>query len=346
VLGMPGDLYVPGDHTAIQDTYPFWVDDADDIATPVVTTAGDYKYLGRLRTRFAEDNTLTGVDELRSRMLRVAGGGFPDAVAADTFVQRNVVEPIKAYIADLADNVIAQSEVRLDGRNPDPIRLTESNLGNLMADSQLWAGRELAAEYGARSPDVAIQNGGGIRNNNLLPPTAPGSITELDTYSIAPFPNFLAVQEVGGQELKDLLENGYRALPAANGRFAQIAGMTVEVDVAARAQEQGEGDAITVAGERVRSVVLDDGTVVVQDGAVVVDASWTVGVAVSDFLARGGDNYPFRDTDDFSVLGISYQRTLYRYIVEGLGGQITAADYPEDPGDAAGRILIRNRPAQ
>jgi 5'-nucleotidase len=51
-------------------------------------------------------------------------------------------------------------------------------------------------------------------------------------------------------------------------------------------------------------------------------------VATIDFSARGGDQYPFRGAP-FTVVGVSYQQALRNYIVDGLGGTITAADYPE-----------------
>jgi 5'-nucleotidase len=50
-------------------------------------------------------------------------------------------------------------------------------------------------------------------------------------------------------------------------------------------------------------------------------------VATIDFLARGGDQYPYRGAP-FTVLGASYQQALANYIVNGLSGSITAADYP------------------
>jgi 5'-nucleotidase len=46
-------------------------------------------------------------------------------------------------------------------------------------------------------------------------------------------------------------------------------------------------------------------------------------------VARGGDQYPFRGAP-FTSVGVSYQQALFNYIVEGLGGVISAGDYPED----------------
>ena len=61
-----------------------------------------------------------------------------------------------------------------------------------------------------------------------------------------------------------------------------------------------------------------------------------VNIATIDFLARGGDQYPFRDAP-FTVLGVSYQQALSSYIQDaaGLNSLISAADYP---GGGQGRI--------
>ena len=58
-----------------------------------------------------------------------------------------------------------------------------------------------------------------------------------------------------------------------------------------------------------------------------------IGIAIVDFLARGGDQYPFRGAP-FTAIGVSYQQALFNYIVDpasdgGLGGFISEADYPE-----------------
>jgi 5'-nucleotidase len=73
-------------------------------------------------------------------------------------------------------------------------------------------------------------------------------------------------------------------------------------------------------------VTLDDATSIVAGGAVVPGADVTI--ATIAFLARGGDQYPYRGAP-FTALGVTYQQALFNYIVSGLGGAITAADYPE-----------------
>ncbi len=65
--------------------------------------------------------------------------------------------------------MIGTSEVELDGRKP-LIRTVATNEGNLMADALRATATNLAEQFGSPVPDVAIQNGGGIRNDSVLRP--------------------------------------------------------------------------------------------------------------------------------------------------------------------------------
>jgi 5'-nucleotidase len=98
-----------------------------------------------------------------------------------------------------------------------------------------------------------------------------------------------------------------------------------------------ETGAVLQAGTRVTEVALDDGTVIVTGGAVVAGQDLTV--ATIDFLARGGDQYPYRGAA-FTSVGVSYQQALSSYIQApsangGLDGLISSTQYPEG---GAGRI--------
>lgn len=333
VLANDGDLLVPGD--SIQGPYPIIAQDADGNDVPVVTTAGDYKYVGRLDVTFDANGDVTAIGDA-SGPIRVAGGSQPDAVEPDPYVQANVVEPVQVHVADLAANVIAQSEVALDGRR-NWVRSVETNEGNLVADSLLWKAQQLAPAFGAPMPQVALQNGGGIRNNNVI---APGDFTELNTFSMLPFANFLTVvHDLTPENFLDLLENAVGALDAeglptgsGTGRFAQIAGFSFTFD----SREP--------SGSRVISAMLDDGTPIIIDG-LPVNGAPNINVATIDFLARGGDQYDAGFAGkDFTVLGASYQEALSDYIVAptfqgGLGGLITREQYPEG-GEARSVNLV------
>jgi 5'-nucleotidase / UDP-sugar diphosphatase len=321
ILADEGVPLVPGD--VAERGYPLWTADADGRQVPVATTTGNYKYVGNLVLRFDRRGRLLGADDELSRPVRVAGIG-PDAVAKDRWTLANVEEPVAAHVAGLEETVVADSEVDLDGVR-DHVRSGETNLGNLLADALVWAGAQNAAEYGVPEPVVGIQNGGGIRNDSLIPA---GDVTALDTFDVAPFANFVAVvPEVPRDTLRQLLERGVAAAPGAAGAFTQVAGLSFTYDPARQAQvvDESTGEILT-PGERVQRVVLDDGTVLV-DGGQVVDGP-AVPLATNDFSARGGDAYPLKGLA-FTPVGTTYQQALQDYLEQGLSGKVLAADYPE-----------------
>jgi len=332
LLANPDDLLIPGDEPAVvlgESGYPLTRTDADGRTVPVVTTSGAYRYIGRLILGFDAAGELVEVRD-ESGPVRVSGVG-PDAVTPDPDVQAMVVDPVADAVADLAANVIGTSEVALDGRRPE-IRNRETNLGNLVADSFLATATELAPAFGTPVPDVAVANGGGIRNDSLI---GPGEVTELDTFDILPFSNFVTtVEPIPASQFKELLENAVSRQGFTSGRFAQVAGFRFEFDFREPAQELDDMGFVITPGSRVRTVTLDDGTVLVDDGELTPDARDVV-VATVDFLARGGDQYPFRGTP-FTPLGVSYQQGLFDQIADRLGGLITADAYPEG---GEGRIV-------
>jgi 5'-nucleotidase len=329
LLAETGDLLVPGDDPANAfGPYPLTAIGADGAEIPVVTTAGDYKYVGRLIVGFNKKGEVIKVDE-KSGLVRVAGGSNPDAVQPDSFIQANVVDPVQDYVDGLALNVIATSEVALEGRRDPGVRTMETNEGNLAADAILYQATLLAPAFGMPLPDVGLQNGGGIRNNTLIPA---GTITELTTFDIFPFTNFVSiVPAIPRDQFKEIMENAVSRAPVADGRFAQIAGFSMVYSLSGTPQVLNADLTVATPGTRVQEIVLDNGTLIVTAGAVVPGAP--VNIAIQDFSAKGGDMYPFRGAP-FTTLGVVYQQALYNYIVDpaaqgGLGGVISAADYPE-----------------
>jgi 5'-nucleotidase len=326
LIANPGDLLVPGDEAWPDDLggtgYPRWAMDAAGNDVPVVTTSGDYRYVGRLIVGFDAEGNVLNVDDL-SGPVRVSGVA-PDAVDPDPDVQTLVVDPVQAAVDDLANNIIGTSDVGLNGVRFD-VRTRETNLGNLCADSLLWQGRELADTFGAPMPDVALQNGGGMRNDSVLPA---GDISELQTFDVLPFSNFVTiVEDIPAAQFKEIMENAVSQVgPSPSGRFAQISGFRFLWDINEQAQElDGDGN-VVVPGRRIRELILDDGRVIVYNGELVPGAA-SVSIATIDFLARGGDQYPYRGAP-FTALGVTYQQALRDYIQSQLGGQVTEQFYP------------------
>ncbi|WP_380165296.1 bifunctional metallophosphatase/5'-nucleotidase [Jannaschia sp. R86511] len=330
LLATPDDLLVPGDVRA--GDYPLVSTDADGSEVPVVTTLGSWRYVGALTLNFDSSGEVLSWDEDTSGVYRVSSTG-PDAVEPDEFLVENVEEPVQAYLDELDANVLATSEVNLDFQTPD-VRGRESNGGNLMADMMFAAAEKRAAEFGVPAPRLAFHNGGGIRGNVDQPV---GPFTEADTFRIAAFANFVSIApEMTVADIKAVLEQGAKSLPGTgDGAFAQISGASIVIDPSRQARVTQIVDGATVEvtpGERIRSIVLDDGTVLVADGQVVFTG--TLPVASNDFSLNGGDGYPVQE---FTRLGVQYQQALSQYLTDDLGGVVTAADYPVA---GEGRITI------
>ena len=316
-----GDLLVPGD-TASAD-YPTNINDNDGTPVPVVGTADDYKYIGRLVLEFDANGELLAVAPT-SGPVRVSGIA-PDAVAEDPTLVNDVLNPVAAFVAALDAHVVATTSVDLDGRRSS-VRSFETNLGNLVAESQLWTARQLADDFNVNPADVAIANGGGIRIDAIIDD---GDVTVLDTFDTLPFSNFVTVvEDVTPENFKELLENAVSTQGGlgSTGRFFQIAGFSVIWDVNQTPMiiDDDTGD-ITQQGERIRQVILDDGTPVVIGGVVLPVRS--INIATVNFLAGGGDEFPF--PAEFTILGTTYQQALENYLRDALRGNISAATAAE-----------------
>ncbi len=328
-----GDLLLPGDSRAISGM-PQFVSDADGKAVAVLTSNFGNRYVGELNLNI-DDATGRVRAVASSRMLRVSGAAADaDRVSGDSFLQTTVVDPVKAYVDVLNATKIGSSQVFLAGSQRGApglpgsftagVRNAETNLGNLVADAMRFAG----------GTDVAIQNAGGIRAD-----IAAGDVTVADTFNVLPFTNLVkTAPAVSAAQLKAALEHSVAtASPsgAINGRFAQISGMRVVYDTS------------RAAGDRVLSITLADGTVLVANGQLQAGAR-TVSMATIDFTANGGDGYPFAALGvlfDNAVNTISYQEALADFITApsaegGLDGVITAARYgTATPFDLAGRLV-------
>jgi 2',3'-cyclic-nucleotide 2'-phosphodiesterase / 3'-nucleotidase / 5'-nucleotidase len=303
---LPGED--PGD---VAGSYPLMQPDADGRSVPIVTTAGSYKYVGRIDVTFGPDGEVVAIDAERSYPRRVipagqegidlAELGIEDAVEPDPAVVAAAIEPVDACLAEFAATPILRSEVVINvargGFDPFAlgVRSAETNGGNLVADAFLAAFDRYADASGL--PDrggptivVAVQNGGGIRQTagNLLPAGGtPGeTVTRLDTLNLLPFDNTLVVVEgLSAEDLRTVLERSCESV--GGGGFLQVSAFRYTCDMTAE------------VGGRVRDVVvtgdapstMDDVTLIDADGAIVAPGA-VVHVVTNSFTASGGDDYP------------------------------------------------------
>ncbi len=352
----PDDLLINGGVAPSFTQHPVYATDLNGKSVPVVTSHFGNRYVGEIDLTIDDDTgAVTRIDD--TRMIRVSGHpNDADRVTGDVTIYNDVVVPVMNYIAALNAHVIGATAVKLNGPThaacaPAPcqytsgVRNAETGLGNLVADALRFAG----------GTDIAIQNGGGIRASI----TAPGNVTMGDTHNILSFTNLVKVAPaIDAAQLKDVLEQavgGASPTGAAQGRYPQISGMKVYYDSSRPGRANVAANAVPpVAGERIRRVVLDDGTVLIDNG-VVVNPTRTVSLTTIDFLANGGDNYPFPLNGvafENSPYTITYQEALANYIqapkAEGGLGRVNAADGPavtanlygvENPFDLHGRLI-------
>ena len=123
-----------------------------------------------------------------------------------------VIESINKQLEDRINAVVGYTDVALTMLkfNEREVRRGETNLADFLTDA-------FRAETGA---DVAIMNGGGIRNQ-----IDKGEITFGEVYSVMPFNNTICVIECTGQQLLDALELGVSLEPEENGSFMQVSGL-------------------------------------------------------------------------------------------------------------------------
>jgi len=301
-MGDANDALFPGD-TAFAEAYPFQATDADGNTTLVVNVDGDYKYLGRLVVAFDHtghiiieslDETVNGAWASTNANVTAAGGTANTQVVATR-------EAVQTVIETQFKNIVGHTDVFLEGRRSQ-VRTQETNLGDLTADSMV-AYAEGCTEL---TNVLALKNGGGIRaeignavttgvTTELFPPfndgldVEAGDVSEGHFRGTLRFDNGLVVLDVTGTELKTLLEHGVAetAAGATPGRFPQVGGISFGFNPA------------LPTGSRITDLWVDTDTDNTPDtalytaGVAQAAASDIYQVVTLNFLANGGDDYPF-----------------------------------------------------
>lgn len=212
------------------------------------------------------------VVQKRARNLIVQSEGY---ATRNTRIEPKDIVPRFAPRTDIAEYVgkyvtASKSEIdRVAGRLAGEARRpggdaswSGGSLGSLIADAQLAATRKAGAQ-------IAFMNPFGIRSPNVLAPSAEGSLTFGQLYSVQPFNNALVTMSLTGAELKAAIEEG---LDDAQPKqlLSSSAGFAYTYDLS------------RPAGSRVVSLSLDGRP---------IDPAQTYRVTVNSFLANGGDSF-------------------------------------------------------
>lgn len=299
-----------------QGTYPEFIANAGGTTTALVNTDGSYKYVGRLVIDFDADGNIIPA----SYDPNVSGAYATDAQGVAELNAGGLIDPeieaiaaaVEAHILATEGNVFGISDVFLNGNrsgtadpaNPDGVRTQETNLGNLTADANLAIAQQSDGDV-----VVSIKNGGGIRasiGRTLVPPGGSaaerlpnegivdaggnpvkpeGGISQNDIQTTLAFNNDLTLLTLTKAELVAVLEHGVANI--GGGQFAQVSGVRFSYDPA------------QPAGARILNAAIVDETTgdiraeLLRDGALVGDPGETYRIVTLNFLAGGGDGYPF-----------------------------------------------------
>jgi 5'-nucleotidase/UDP-sugar diphosphatase len=219
-------------------------------------------YLGQLDAFFANGD----VAKYRGFLRPVDSTVEPDA-AVEAVVQRYANQ-----LSGKLKRVIADSKGPLNG-DRDTLRSRETNLGDLLAD--------ICRRFG--QADVALVNGGGIRNS-----IDAGPVTVEEVMLVLPYGNQLATVELTGEVLLEALRHD-AALPRPDGGFLQVSGLSM-----------------TVRGSDVEDVKV---------GGEPLDSQKTYKVILPDFLLTGGNGFSmFAKGSDPRFLGT----TMEAVVIEAL----------------------------
>jgi 2',3'-cyclic-nucleotide 2'-phosphodiesterase (5'-nucleotidase family) len=326
----PFNLLRPGDESGAE--YPTVREDSEGNTILVVNSDQLFTYVGHLLVTFDADGFIVEVDE-RSGPIATT----EEAVSLlEEEIGREVTVPeaVQTVYDELTSTpliteqftVIGSTTSELNGQRAD-VRGRETNLGRLAAESSLWWARNTLEQ----PVDIALKNGGGIRATILGP-----NVTVLTIGAALAFNNEMVVVEITAGELIATMENAVSCVPAADGRFPQIAGMYMEYD----ASLEGISDQVTLdTPSRVQTLIVtrEDGTedVVIENGEAQGDLTRTFTLVTNSFLLTGGDGYQSlasaSEERGFENPGVGERQILIDYIVEELMGVVDLTDPTADP---------------
>ncbi|MHC4877098.1 MAG: choice-of-anchor I family protein [Planctomycetota bacterium] len=309
------DVLRSGDVAAA--TYPLLSTNLDGDPAAIVSTDGEYSYVGRLVVEFDADGVLLpgSIDETVSGAFAtdeagvVAVTGDMDAATAiansqkATLVQ-NLTDAVSGVVTSKDGNILGRTGVFIEGRRSS-VRTEETNMGNLTADANL-----ATAQAFDPTVQVSIKNGGGIRaeigevdgfTGELLPPQGnpaagkvAGEISQLDVENSLRFNNGLTVMTVTAEELERILEHGVAASApdgsSTPGQFPQVGGLRFSYDATETPISFNGDGSVAVEGQRIRSLALVDdlgnvSEVIMEDGVLIGDPDREIRIVTLDFLA-------------------------------------------------------------
>ena len=223
------------------------------------------------------------------------------------------------------------------------VRKQETNTGDFVTDALYYLFDNMGLDV-----DVAIMNGGGIRNESPVT----GDITYKICKEIHTFGNVACLQTVTGQQLLDALEWGAKDVSAdgstENGGFLQVSGLTYTIDTSIPSTVQQDDIGVWTGGPTGEYRVTDVQVLNNETGAYEpLDLTASYNLAGYNYTLRDlGDGFAMFEgavnvldyvMEDYMVLA-NYVQSFENGVVTGYAepaGRITivdgASEVPETP---------------
>ena len=321
-----------GDANPVTDAYPLATSDSQGKTVLITNTEQLWRYVGHLVVDFDANGDITGYDDLLSGPVPTTSEGV---AALKHFVPGSDVSPADGVVE--AYNNLAETEIiqdafisygttseSLDGLRAD-VRSRETNLARLAADSTLWYANKYLEQLGeTKRADIALKNGGGIRDTILGP-----NILDLNIASALAFDNKLTILDLTGAQFLAAVENGVSRAPALDGRYPHFSGVELDFDIS-RPGISGEASLTEASRVKKLTITRDDGSTVdvvrnlVANPEVLAE---TFTLATNNYQAGGGDGYQaFVGLPNKIDTVIGEQEVLATYIQQELGGEVTLSD--------------------
>ena len=231
------DAFIDGhSHSVVEKEL---VTDKDGKSVPLTQTGEYFTNIGMMV--IAADSTITteliSVEEIKETSTDADGNEVETVVGhklvSDLYtgpaypVASDVTTIKDAWLGDVDTALgkkIGQTSLTFDNYDADGNRLVrkqETNTGDFAADALYYLFDNMDLDV-----DVAIMNGGGVRNKAVT-----GELTYKVAKNIHTFGNVACLQTITGQQLLDALEWGARDVGTAEcGGFLHVAGITYKID--------------------------------------------------------------------------------------------------------------------
>jgi 2',3'-cyclic-nucleotide 2'-phosphodiesterase (5'-nucleotidase family) len=218
------------------------------------------------------------LEVLNSEIVNYSGSLIPiDEDIEEDLTVKMVLNPYFQELGPIMNEVVGTSIVELDALMVH-LNSEETNLGNLVADSMLWA---------AGDADMAFHNAAGFRWKKIFPA---GDVTRADVHELLPYGNSLILMDLTGEQVKDELEI------CVSVSWMQVSGVKFTFDPS------------KPENQRIVEVWVDGEP---------IDEDEIYRVAVCEYIAAGGSGHSvFAQGQNYVDTGVILADCLINYLLE------------------------------